>query len=159
MSEKSVDIDIIVENLVSIVPIIAKSYSRAVRSKTEFTPGELFTMGALAHHGKLTMSGIGLHLSVPKPQVTSLVDKLIQTDLVQRLYDPKDRRIIYIQLTEKGFETFSNTKKLIGAEMRARIELLDNEKLLTLQNASGEVKSILVEIMKDYLNQFHPNIK
>lgn len=159
MSNEIVEIDAIVENLVSIVPIIAKTYSRAVRSKTDFTPGELFTLGALAHHEKLTMTGIGLHLSVPKPQVTALVDKLIKNELAERLYDSNDRRIIYIQLTQKGREVFSKTKKIIGAEIKERIELLDNEKLSILQRSSKEVKTILVEIMKDYINLQHPNIK
>jgi DNA-binding MarR family transcriptional regulator len=159
MSNEIVEIDSIVENLISIVPIIAKTYSRAVRSKTDFTPGELFTLGALAHHEKLTMTGIGLHLSVPKPQVTALVDKLIKNEFAERLYDSNDRRIIYIQLTEKGREVFSKTKKIIGSEIKERIKLLEQEKLVTLQRSSREVRSILIEIMKDYVSLQHPNIK
>ncbi len=159
MSKENIDIDLIVENLISILPVIAKSYSKAVRSKTDFTPSTLFTLGALAHHGKLTMSGIGCHLTVPKPQVTSLVDKLIKDNLVERSYDPNDRRIIYIQLTAKGRETFIETKKIIGAEFRERLVNLEKDKLEVLQTASLNVKTILTEVMQDMFAHQYPNVK
>ncbi len=159
MSEKRSIIDEIAENLVAIFPIVAKTYTKAVRSKTEFTPATLFTLGALFHHGKLTMTGIGNHLMVPKPHVTVLVDKLISDELVERLYDESDRRIIYIQLTEKGREIFLATKKIIGKEFRDRLEQLDQGAKERLLDSSANVKEVLVEIMKDIYVQNNNCVK
>jgi len=71
----------VVENLMAIYPLLSKNFARAIRTKTTFTPGVLFTLGALYHHKRLTMSGIGCHLSIPKPHATILVDKLIKEQM------------------------------------------------------------------------------
>lgn len=146
--DKSI-VDKITENLFSIVPIMAKSYSRAVRTKTDFTPATLFTLAALAHHGKLTMTGIGNHLMVPKSHVTVLVDKLIADNLAERHFDETDRRIINIKLTQKGLETFLATKKIIGADFREQLEKLPTSDLELMLESSSFVKKILLEIIKD----------
>ena len=96
----------VVDNLLSIHPLLAKNITKAIRHKTNHTPGSLFVLGTLSRHGKLSMTEIGCHLSLPKPHVTSLVEKLIADELVERLHDTNDRRIIYIQITEKGIKEF-----------------------------------------------------
>lgn len=136
--------ELVVENLMSIYPLLARSISKSIRAKTTLSPGTLFTLGALSHHAKLTMTGIGCHLSIPKPHVTALVDKLIKDDLVERLLDPNDRRIIYIQLTEKGRITLKEIKLLISKELRDKLLFLTNEQMKVLSTASQQVKEILM---------------
>ena len=136
--------ELVVENLVSIYPLLARSISKSIRAKTTFSPGTIFTLGALSHHEKLTMTGIGCHLSIPKPHVTALVDKLIKDDLVERLLDPNDRRIIFIQLTEKGRITLKEIKQLISKELRDKLSLLTTEQMNVLSQASQQVKEILM---------------
>jgi DNA-binding MarR family transcriptional regulator len=134
----------IVENLMSIYPLLSKNFAKAIRTKTTFTPGVLFTLGALYHHKKLTMSGIGCHLSIPKPHATILVDKLIKEDLVVRLPDPNDRRVIYIELTEKGRNTLKSLKSIVSEELTNKLELLTEEQMKTLSVASEQVKETLI---------------
>jgi DNA-binding MarR family transcriptional regulator len=107
-------------------------------------------MGALTHHGKLTMTGIGNHLSVPKPQVTTLIDRLFAEELVERLNDEKDRRIIYIQLTEKGRERFKEIKRLMSESMKTALSDLDDETLNKLQLSSGTVCEVLVVLAEKF---------
>jgi len=134
----------IVENLMSIYPLLSKNFAKAIRTKTTYTPGVLFTLGALYHHKKLTMSGIGCHLSIPKPHATILVDKLIKDDLVVRLPDPNDRRVIYIELTEKGRNTLKSLKSIVSEELTNKLELLTEEQMKTLSIASEQVKEMLI---------------
>ncbi len=134
----------VVENLMAIYPLLSKSFARAIRTKTTFSPGVLFTLAALYHHKKLTMTGIGCHLSVPKPHATALVDKLIKDDLVVRLPDPNDRRVIYIELTQKGTETLKTLKSIISEELISKLELLTADQMQILSTASGQVKDTLM---------------
>jgi DNA-binding MarR family transcriptional regulator len=149
--------DSVIENLMSIYPLLARNLSKAIRTKTTLTPGTLFTLGALTHHEKLTMSEIGCHLSVPKPHVTALVDKLIKEDLVERLPDLNDRRIIYIQLTDKGKDTFKTIKSHISQELREKLLLLTDDQLKTLSTASQQVKEILT-LLKDLQININPSV-
>lgn len=149
MENDRTSINQVVENLMMILPLIAKNFSRIIRNQTNFTPGVLFTLGALSHHDKLTMSGISNHLSVPKSHVTALVDRLIAEELVERLNDPNDRRIIYIQITEKGRAKFKEVKVLMNNELGKKLLSLNEEQLQLLLDSSGQVKDILLEIFRE----------
>ena len=149
MSENIISIDSVIENLISIHPLLTKSFTRSIRSKTNLNPGSLYVLGILTRHGKLSMSEIGCKLSMPKPHITALVDKLILEEMVERLFDPKDRRLVYVQVTPKGTEDFNVIKQEISQEMRVRLELLDEEKIKILAQASQQLKEILMEIFID----------
>jgi Transcriptional regulators len=150
MSEnKAISINKIIENIIYLHPLLSKSLTRSVRIKTNLNPGSLYVLGVLSKYVMLSMSEIGCKLSMPKPHVTAQVDKLIAEGMVERLFDPNDRRIINIKLTEKGKEDFKSIKQEISSDMRNRIEKLDEQKLAILFDSTQQVKDILSEIMED----------
>jgi DNA-binding MarR family transcriptional regulator len=148
-ADNKTEVALVTENLTSILPLLAKSFTKALRTKTNFTPGALYTLGALMHHEKLTMSGIGCHLSIPKPGVTAVVDKLIADELVERMNDPNDRRIIFIHITDKGRAMFKTVKQIVGEEIQQKLQTLDASKLAILLESSQAVREILVGLMLD----------
>ena len=50
--------------------------------------------------GSATMSELGKYMYLPKQQMTKLVNRLADQNLIERQSDPSDRRIIRIVLTE-----------------------------------------------------------
>lgn len=146
---ETVSIDKIIENLIYLHPLLSKSLTRSIRTKTNLNPGSLFILGILSKYEMLSMTEIGCKLSIPKPHVTAQVDKLISEEMVERLFDPNDRRIINIRLTEKGKEDFIGIKQQVSQDMRQRIEKLDKQKLSELSNSTQIVRDILSEIMTD----------
>lgn len=140
-------IDSIADNLISIHPLLFKSISKPLRNQTSITPGGMFVLGSLKRHGKLSMSDIGKCLSMPKPHVTVIVDKLIEEGYVERQSDPKDRRIVNILLTAKGLADFESIKKAIAENLKVKLSLLSNEELEILATASKQVKEILISIL------------
>lgn len=141
------NIDIISENLLSIHPLLYKSIAKPMRRNTNVTPGGMFVMGILKRVGMLSMSDIGKHLSMPKPHVTVIVDKLIDEGYVERQNDPNDRRIINILLTEKGKVDFEAMKQAISENLKEKLSLLNEEELQKLSVASQSVKDILITIL------------
>ena len=144
-----ISIDRIIENLIYIHPLLSKSLTRSIRTKTNLNPGSLFILGLLSKYDILSMSEIGCKLSIPKPHVTAQIDKLIAEEMVERLYDANDRRIINIKLTEKGKNDFSEIKMDISLEMRQHIEKLNNDKLKILYDSSINIREILTEMLLD----------
>ena len=140
------EIDNIVENMSVILPILGKVMLRGIKAKTSYPPHVIGVMGALHHHGKLTMTGIGNHLQLPKPQITTLIDKLVSDNLVERLNDENDRRVIYIQLTESGDAKFSEIKDLMSESLRIALNEIDQTSLLELEKSSSTVAKLLIEI-------------
>jgi len=147
----NVSIDLVIENLISIHPLLSKTFTKAIRSKTNLNPGSLYVLGVLTRHETLSMSEIGCRLSMPKPHITSLVDKLIAEEMVERLFDPKDRRIVNVRITEKGLNDFHTIKQEISQDLRLKLEKLDAEKLETLSGASQQVKDILMTVVVETL--------
>jgi len=148
-NNETVSIDRIIENLIYLHPLLSKSLTRSIRAKTNLNPGSLYILGMLSKYEMLSMSEIGCKLSMPKPHVTAQVDKLIAEEMVERLFDPHDRRIINIRMTEKGKEDFKYIKQEVSLDMRGRIEKLDIQKLNTLSDSTQLVRDILSEIMTD----------
>lgn len=144
---KNVSIDSVIENLITIQPLLSKTFTRSLRAKTNLNPGSLYVLGVLLRHETLSMSEIGCKLSMPKPHVTSLVDKLIAEEMVERLNDPNDRRIINIQITDKGKNDFLEIKKEISKEFRLKLKVLNPDQLRAFSTASKQVKDILTEIL------------
>jgi DNA-binding MarR family transcriptional regulator len=140
-------IDLIAENLITIHPLLFKSISKPLRNQTSITPGGMFVLGSLKRHGILSMSDIGKCLSMPKPHITVIVDKLIEEGYVERQSDPKDRRIVNILLTEKGLADFEDIKKAISENLKSKLLLLTDQELNQLEVASQQVKEILISIL------------
>jgi DNA-binding MarR family transcriptional regulator len=137
-------IEKVVDNLMYLQPLLSKSFSKQMRAKTNLNPGSLFIMGILSVYKTLSMSEIGRKLTMPKPHVTVLIDKLIEEEMVERIADQSDRRIINIHITEKGFTQFQNIKQEISEEMRHQLNQLSSEQITTLVTATQQVRDLLV---------------
>jgi len=147
--EQIISIDKIIENLIYLHPLVSKSLTRSIKSKTSLNPGSLYILGMLSKYEMLSMSEIGCKLSMPKPHVTAQVDKLIAEEMVERLFDPNDRRIVNIRMTQKGKEDFIAIKQEVSQDLRKRIEKLDKQKLSILSGSTQLVRDILSEILTD----------
>jgi len=146
---ETVSIDKIIENLIYLHPLLSKSLTRSIRLKTNLNPGSLYILGMLSKYEMLSMSEIGCKLSMPKPHVTAQVDKLILEEMVERIFDPQDRRIINIRMTEKGKEDFIAIKLEVTKDMRERIQKIEPSKLAVLSDSTQYVRDILSDIMID----------
>ena len=140
-------IDLIAENLITIHPLLYKSISRPLRHQSSITPGGMFVMGSLKRFGTLSMSDIGKCLSMPKPHITVIVDKLIEEGYVERKSDPADRRIVNILLTDKGTTDFETIKQTVSENLKSKLSLLNEEELKILSSATQQVKEILISIL------------
>ncbi|MBB3186821.1 MarR family winged helix-turn-helix transcriptional regulator [Microbacter margulisiae] len=144
MTELNQTIDKVVDNLMYLHPLISKSFSKQMRSKTNLNPGALFIMGILSVHQTLSMSEIGRKLSMPKPHVTVLIDKLIEEKMVERISDANDRRIVNIRITKQGYTQFQIIKKEIGEDMRLQLHQLTEEQIISLADATQKVRELLI---------------
>lgn len=80
--------------------------------------------------GMATMSELGQWTQMPKQQMTKMVNRLVEHNFVERSYDPADRRIINIKITDTASEyiehfltedakCFKNLLEQMGKEGRA----------------------------------------
>jgi len=139
-------LDTIIDNIFSVNPIMFKSLIKLKQKKPHLTPGSHFLLMTLKKNGMLSMSVIGKILSMPKPNVTALVDKLITDKLIERLPDKQDRRIIHIQLKKKGNNLIEFMKKTMQENIKLKLMDLSDKELMLLSSSLQNVKNILSKI-------------
>lgn len=140
------NIDIIAENLMTIHPLLFKSFSKPMRQQTPITPAGLFVLRSLKKNGIQSMSQIGKYLSMPKPHITVIVDKLIEEGYVERLDDPNDRRIVNIAITEKGLEDLEVFIQVLTENLKEKLLVLNSDEQEQLAVSSQNVKEMLLFI-------------
>lgn len=93
--------------------------------------------------GKITPTTLGKYLDMRKGSLTSLVDSLQELGLLKREPDPKDRRKIWLSLTDNG----DNYLKLVMEDHQKHFaqvfDTLSAHELQTFINSLQQVVNIL----------------
>lgn len=71
----------------------------------------VLALGYLHVHGKSRPSHIAKALGLSPPTVTHLTEKLVKRNLVVRLLDESDRRIVLIDITKEGIDTLQRANE------------------------------------------------
>ena len=99
----------------------------------------------LIHHGPISISKMAKELCISKPNMTPVIDKLVEEGLVTRDYDPTDRRVILIQATPKAIEVLKEGKEYIKEVIKEKLSPLSDE---DISNLSSSLDSLLAVIKK-----------
>jgi DNA-binding MarR family transcriptional regulator len=70
----------------------------------------------LWQYNKLTISEIGKLTSLAKTTLTSMLDRMEEASLIERIPDKNNRRQIFITITEKA-KSYSNIYNLVSEQM------------------------------------------
>jgi DNA-binding MarR family transcriptional regulator len=135
--------DSIVENLVSIVPVL---HRKILRMDLGGVTGNLtrLHLGIMARlrEGSMTASELARVSIVPKPQMTHLIDQLVDSGIVARNPDSSDRRVINIALTERGVVLLEELKLKVQQNVRKELEALSPNELNEMSKALEILKRI-----------------
>jgi DNA-binding MarR family transcriptional regulator len=123
--------DEIVANLVAVMPIFHRKLisilddSDAPRLKHyQFT-----ILGMLSSRDALPVSEFSHRLLISRPQMTAILDNLVEQGLISRTVDETDRRIVRISITSKGRRVFSQAVEHIRTGIAQKLAHLDKKDL------------------------------
>lgn len=105
-------------------------------------------LSVLLRNGPTKMSEIGRLLRVTKSNVTFLVDKLEEKNLICREADPNDRRVMNIVLTDGGRRTIEEEKNRLLGKINDKLGTLDEEDLRELQDSLDNTLRILRKVYR-----------
>lgn len=104
MSKKS--ISLFAQEVLKIIPLIHKKMlTRRIDifvKMGKITLPQYFSLRLIDLHAPLKMKDVASVLNITLPAATGHVNRLFKMDLVKRVYDKNDRRIIRIALTSKA---------------------------------------------------------
>src|SRR5205085_8671832 len=90
--------------------VLSRAYTwvnaHAIRDirRTGLNPTEFAILEVLYHRGPLPLQQIGEKILISSGNITYVVDKLEQKQLLERKPSPRDRRVIFAELTPQGRE-------------------------------------------------------
>lgn len=143
-----VKLEEVVDDLILILPSLRKKLMVAYKfhKDSDLSPSHLRIVFLLNNLGSMPVSVLAKRLFIAKPNMTPLIQKLIDKGLVKRVSNEEDRRIINIALTEKGHEYMNEQKQLLTYNLRMKLSSLKNEDLEKLSIALKYMKEVFSKI-------------
>ncbi|TCS40208.1 MarR family winged helix-turn-helix transcriptional regulator [Reinekea marinisedimentorum] len=103
---------------------------------------EVRTLMAIRREGPVSMRTIGSRVGIAKGSLTSVVDKLIKLELVQRSEHPEDRRKVLVSITEKGQQVAIREDKELRAHLGRKFSVLEDEEREALFQSLSTIQKI-----------------
>ena len=139
-------------DLLSIPPLIFRGIRKKVIKSAladinvDITPLHFEIMTLLEEAGTLHVAEIGERLQIARAQMTHLIDKLVDLNIVERKMDIADRRIINITLTDRGRVFLKEHKnRIVRTTIETMCQLTDEE-LKDLANTLRKLRDILSKL-------------
>jgi DNA-binding MarR family transcriptional regulator len=138
-------LDSVAEDLFSTLPLIGRSISKKLiktvitNFKGDIAPPHFEIMKLLEEAGTLHVAEIGEKLMIARPQMTHLIERLVELGIVERETNTDDRRMYNIRLKDKGRAIIKERDgRVIDATRETLAGLTDEE----LQNLSVSLRTL-----------------
>lgn len=118
----------------------------AISKSCEVPQSHIKVLFVLKNRGPVAMSDMAKRLSISKPNLTPIIDKLIADEHVERTANPKDRRILLISLTEKGKAYLESLHEHVKEHSREKLKGLPPEDVDTLLECSARILAVLQKL-------------
>jgi MarR family transcriptional regulator, organic hydroperoxide resistance regulator len=125
-----------------------QEHSKRVEREIGLTGPQTWTIRVIADNEPIKISDIARRMYLHVATVVGIIDRLEMRGFVRRARDNKDRRVVYVMLTEEGRTLFANEPQVAQSLLLSGLEVLPYRKLKTVQ-AGFE---ILVRILSSTQN-------
>jgi len=139
-------------DLLSIPPLIFRLLRRKLIKTTladidvDIKFPHLEIMKVLREEGTLHVAEIGEKLQIAKAQMTHLIDKLVDLNLVERRMNSADRRTLNIALTARGRTLLDEHENFLVNTVRDYMSSLSDKELETFSSSLRNLRDTLFKL-------------
>ena len=123
-------------------------FARPMREKCQSTlpAGDHTILICLMEHRgtAISMTELAKETLVSKPNLTAAVNRLCEEGMVERIPDPKDRRVMALAITGKGIEFLKAQRKQTMEFLKNKLSLLDEADQQKMQRALTDLTEVLL---------------
>ncbi len=146
--KKSIDpkmIDNVAQNMFHALPLLRKRllHMDVVQTEHGIPLSHVQVLTMLNDGGSLSVSDISHRLGIAKPNITPLVDRLLDLGLVQRQRDNSDRRVVNVVITNAGTEKLAAIRGTIAEQVQQQADHLSASDFKELAQALESLTRIL----------------
>ena len=106
-----------IEKIVRAYDVMSKTINPLPMLKLDLTPAQIKVLMSFDREGSHTMTDLSRVNAVTVSTMTSMVDRLVQFDLVTRSYDEHDRRKVLVCLTGNGRKAIAHIMNIRRREL------------------------------------------
>lgn len=152
--KKTVDpsmVDSISQNIFTVLPLLRKRllHMDVIHGEHGIPLSHVQVLSMLNETGSMSVSEISHRLGIAKPNITPLVDRLIDDDLVDRIRDTQDRRVVNIVILDAGKEKLARIRKSISEQVQKWAQNISAADFRELADSLQSLTRILMEIQKN----------
>lgn len=136
------------EDLFHTIPVLHDQLVKPFESmfREELSPMQFYTLIALHRNHCMTMTELACHFGISKQQMTKIINNLVDLEIVCRIPDPADRRLVKIRPTKKAFSYIQKYQEEICRQILCSLHQLDERDLQDLSDALGVIYTILPKL-------------
>lgn len=120
-------------------------HSRRLNKCYGLTVPQIVCLYEIYENGRMTISALSKKIYLSMSTIVGVIDRLEEKQFVHRTRDIQDRRIIYIDITEKGKEFVSAAPYLLHNRLNDNLQVLTVEEQIVLANSIN----LLVDLLRD----------
>ena len=93
----------------------------------------------------MTVTEISERFDIAKPNITPLIDRMIEAGYVKRVRNSTDRRVVHVIILEKGREKVREMVASLTNTVQGWSKAMTEEEIQKVTDAIEEIRSILAK--------------
>ena len=142
MSNKAKLVADMIDNIRRVFQAV-NEYSKKAERETGLTSPQLWAIKVIAEGAPIKVSELARRMYLHPATVVGILDRLETRELVFRTRSKEDRRVVEIDLTEKGKELLAKSPEVAQGLLVKGLETLPKEKLIQLDEGLKSLVKIL----------------
>lgn len=111
----------------------------------DLTSDQHYMLRYLYQKESCTSSELAEVFAVKKSAITAIITRMWTKGFIKRTRDEKDRRVVYLTLTEKGVELYLETEARIHKLVESIITKFEQEEIEAFMKSYEKLHSLLLE--------------
>ena len=141
-------IDRIAQNIFGVLPLLRKRllHMDTIQSEHGIPLSHVQVLSMLNETGSMSVSEISRRLGIAKPNITPLVDRLIDAGLVDRQRDTVDRRVVNVVIQPAGQEKLTTIRSTIVDQVLEWSQTISPDDFQELADALATITRVLTTV-------------
>ncbi|NLI14064.1 MAG: MarR family transcriptional regulator [Peptococcaceae bacterium] len=139
------------DNFLAALAFMRDKFFRSLEQMTRncMSHAQFRAVSMLCRKGSMSMSEMAKEMKISKQQLTPIVYKLISHGLLVRKTDENDRRVVRIEVTEKGRSMYEKLLPAIKMSLVEKFKKLPAEELAELDQMLKRIQEILNKVEQE----------
>ncbi len=142
LSKRSAKVAEIIDNLRRVFQVVNEQ-SKKAEHETGLTGPQLWAIKTIAQEAPIMVSEIARRMYLHPTTVVGILDRLEKRGFVVRIRSTEDRRVVRVELTEKGHALVRKSPEVAQGLLVSGLESLNSNKLENIARALDQMAELL----------------